>query len=237
MCFFAGFDLFCSKTICVSFPVLHLFVLATKHCIHFTIWINFCQTPGRVVVEWDYQCMIQHICLCNCVCLITCIQVISNCICFFYQSCKLFVGIKQIFGCFCFFYIIDLRLAGRIVCVIISVSFLTKVVLWVTVVSTPTVSGNGVEFWSVNFCCSTGDIGLDVYYDKIITQAAGYGLFEYISAIQRNLVSRCNVVIQTNWEGYTQSCQFFDCSLFVFFCFFCIQTCLLYTSPSPRDCS
>ena len=81
-----------------------------------------------------------------------------------------------------------------------------------------------MEFWSVNFCCSTGDIGLDVYYDKVITQAAGYSLFEYISAVQRNLVSRCNVVIQTNWEGYTQSCQFFDCSLFVFFCFFCIQT-------------
>ena len=147
-----------------------------------------------------------------------------DCVCSIYQLGKLFVGIQQCFCIFIFLYVIDLGLGGRIVSIVVTVGFLAEVVLWVTVVSAPTVHSDRVEMWLINFLSGALDIGLDFQFDEVIAQAVGNGLSKNVCTVQRYLVSSCDVVCHRNREGNASSGQFFHCLLFVLFEFFGIQT-------------
>ena len=47
--------------------------------------------------------MVDEVCFCFCVCCITSVQVIGDCVSFFYQSGEFFIAVEQLFVVFIFF--------------------------------------------------------------------------------------------------------------------------------------
>src|SRR5699024_2774877 len=161
----------------------------TKHCVHLGVWIDLSQAPWNVVVYWQNKYMVEHISFCFCVCSITSSQIIVDCVCSIYQLGRLVVGIQQCLCIFILLYVFALGLGGRIVSIVVTVGFLAEVVLWVTVVSAPTVHSDRVEMWLINFLSGALDISLDFQFDEVIAQAVGNGLSKNVCTVQRYLVS------------------------------------------------
>ena len=183
--------------------------------------------------------MLEHICFCFCICCITCIQILSDSICFIYHLGEFFVSIEQSFCCFCFFYFVDVRILIRIVSVVFAVSHLTEVVLWVSVVSTPTVVGDRMQMWDNYFVTNTLNVCLDVEFYIVIAEAVREHLCNNVCAVQSGLAGCLDVVVNFNWEGNALSSQLFNCLLFVLFCFFSIQSyrCLAIFFSQTQLCS
>ncbi len=96
--------------------------------------------------------MVKQVSFCFCICSVTSIHVVNDCISSFYQFGVLFVGIQQSFVLWSFFGdFVDIGVVCRVVCVVVAVNFLTQVVLWVTVVSAPTVQSYRMQVRNVNF--------------------------------------------------------------------------------------
>ena len=127
--------------------------------------------------------MLDHVSFCFCICCITCIQIIINLVCFFYHLGEFFISIQQIFCCFCFFYILNVVVVLYIECIVISVHFLTEVVLWVTIVSAPTTDCDGVEFWIEYFSTLTGNICFNIQFNVVIAQPGRHNATMHLPAI------------------------------------------------------
>ena len=155
--------------------------------------------------------MLKHVSFCFCVCCVTCIHVVSDSVCFFYHLGVFFVSIQQSFVFWSFFSdFIDVGVVCRVVSVVVAVNFLTEVVLWVTVVSAPTVQSYRVQVWNVNLLSTALDEGVDRQFNKVVAQAVAEALCQYVCGVKSILVGSLNIVIQLYWEGYAQSGQFFQ---------------------------
>ena len=233
----------------MGIPVLHLLVLAAVHRIDLAVVVDLAQAPANAVVTWHYQYMIQQISFRFCVCCITSIQIGGDCVSSFYQFSILLVGSNQICVSLIWFSnFIDVGVVSRIVSVVVAIAFLAQIVLRVTVVSAPAVQYEGVQMWYNNLVVAAGNVGADVQLDIVVAQAIRECLCQYVCAIQSGLAGCRNVKISYNWELYAQCGQLLNRLLFVLLCkvgidtcrgyaIRVLQACLLYTSPSPRDCS
>ena len=156
------FHFFSSVAVFVGFPVLHLVVLATKYSSLHAVWIDLGQSPTVAAVLWDYQSIINHVSFCFCKCCVTFVHIVNDVVSFFQQSGEFFVIVEQFCIVLIFFYTADVGVFCGVVSVVVTVCFLNQVVLWVTVVSAPTVQSYRMQVRNVNFLIAGFDEGLDV---------------------------------------------------------------------------
>src|SRR5699024_5500378 len=163
--------------------------------------VDLGQGPANRVVHRHYQNMVEHVSLSFCVCSITCIQIVSDSISSSYHFAVLFVCSQQVFVPLCFLsYFVDVRVVCRVVSVVVAVNFLTQVVLWVTVVSAPTIECEGMQVRSEYFLTAALDVGVDAQSNEVVTQAVGEALCKNCCGVQTGLAAAHNPVVSFNWE-------------------------------------
>ena len=128
--------------------------------------------------------MLQQISFCLCIGLITCVQIGCNRISCSYQITIFLIRSNQIcVSLISLGNLIDVGVVLGVVRIYVSVNFLTKVVLRVTVVSAPAVDDEGVQVRCNNLSVDAGNIGTNVQLDIVIAQSIGEGLRQYICCI------------------------------------------------------
>ena len=97
--------------------------------------------------------------------------------------------------------LVDKRVVGRVVSVVVAVALLCQIVLRVAVVGAPAVEHEGVQVRRKDFRAVAGDVGADIERDIIVAQTVRESLRQDIRAVQRGLAGRRDIVIDLDREG------------------------------------